>query len=771
MIKEIDMKMKGISLTTILVLLLAGWLPTHAQVNGKVIHADDPTPLAGAHVTLVSAAQTVVTDAAGNFIFESVPEGRDMLRVQFVGFATQTMRISDNSRDLVIGLEPAPVNSDAVVITGTRTRKSVGSVPGRTEWMNRAMLRSLPALQMDEYLAAMPGLQVSRDHGLLSHSSTVSMRGLGGDQQGRYLVLLNGAPMNKADGGSVNWNSINPLSVRQVEVAKGPMSSLYGGHAMGGAINLIERMPHDKLEGEVMAEYGTMNTLKTAAWLGGQLNEDGTGLYWAIDGFLNKSDGYIFTPEEERDSTVIASWMNEWKGKARVGYRINTRHTIELSSGYWDDKRGSGNRIFSESGTYFGHKVWRSDLNYRMQYDQLHLQVNLFNSDENYIRLNESIRGTIGDYTYTAYDVTSTRTDRGGHLHGDYRLGIQTLSAGMELKQGSVYGLDIYNTSTDIVTNKGKMNTLAGYIQDDISLVKEKLNVVVGLRFDQARFFDGGFTLTDPTSATSILADLENPELDEYTWSAVSPKAAIKYRFNSRTNLYLSYGYGFRPSVLDDLCRSGFVRGGFKKANPNLDPEKVNNYEGGFDLGLGDGFKLTGSGYYTRGKDFIYLVSTGEFIRMGTRERPVKEARNISDVETYGAEMAAWYQTQIGIQAWVSYAWNQSQILDFDDPDNTDLIGKALIYNPEHMIKSGLSWINPWVNLTLQANWTSAQWMDDLNEESIPAHLKIHARIWKQFGQAEVFVSGNNLTDVVYLEGHGQLSLGRFLSGGVKFAL
>jgi iron complex outermembrane receptor protein len=403
-----------------------------------------------------------------------------------------------------------------------------------------------------------------------------------------------------------------------------------------------------------------------------------------------------------------------------------------------------------------------------MNYEKLNVLVNMYNSDEDYIRLNESIKVKNDQISYTAYDVTSSRIDRGGNIHGDYLLGFQTLSAGLESKQGSVYGQDIYNTSTDIVTNQGKMNTASAYLQDDISLMNGKLNFVLGLRYDRVQFFDGAYTLTEPTKATSILADLENPDLAAYTWGAVSPKAAAKFNFSEKTSAYFSYGYGFRPSILDDLCRSGFVRGGFKKANPNLEPERVNNFELGLDVGLGDIIKLTGSGYYTQGEDFIYMVSTGEYIAMGSKQKPIKEARNISSVETYGAEIGAWASLPINLTAYLSYAYNHSEILDFDDENGQDLIGKSLIYNPAHMLKSGLIWNNSIVNFSLQANWISQQWMDDMNEEEIPAHLKVHAKVWKQFRQVEVFVKGNNLTNVVYLEGHGQLSLGRFISSGIQ---
>jgi iron complex outermembrane receptor protein len=47
------------------------------------------------------------------------------------------------------------------------------------------------------------------------------------------LVLIDGVPVNKADGGSVNWNLISTCDIERIEVVKGPSSALYGGNAMG----------------------------------------------------------------------------------------------------------------------------------------------------------------------------------------------------------------------------------------------------------------------------------------------------------------------------------------------------------------------------------------------------------------------------------------------------------------------------------------------------------------------------------------------------------
>ena len=65
-----------------------------------------------------------------------------------------------------------------------------------------------------------------------SYRATVSMRGVSGKEQARICVAQR-VPVNKADGGSVNWNLISTGEIERIEVIKGG-SALYGGNAMGG---------------------------------------------------------------------------------------------------------------------------------------------------------------------------------------------------------------------------------------------------------------------------------------------------------------------------------------------------------------------------------------------------------------------------------------------------------------------------------------------------------------------------------------------------------
>ena len=107
------------------------------------------------------------------------------------------------------------------------------------------------------------GLYSLRSKGSQDTLTGVGMRGFDarGSDQTRVLILLDGQPLNDAYTGSVFWATLPVTEVERVEVARGPFSSLYGGNAMGGVVNILTR-PVDQRQIEVEEQYGTYNAVE-----------------------------------------------------------------------------------------------------------------------------------------------------------------------------------------------------------------------------------------------------------------------------------------------------------------------------------------------------------------------------------------------------------------------------------------------------------------------------------------------------------------------------
>ena len=463
--------------------------------KGIITDANTQKPIEFANISLGNNIGTV-SNHNGEFVVENLQQQKYKIQISCVGYKKYSDEInltSNQELEIAISLSPSNYLADEVVITATKTENYIKDIPSRVNLVSPRQIEITPAQTTDELLALVPGINVGRSFGIFTHSTTVTMRGLNGGEQGRVLVMIDGIPTNKSDGGSVNWNLLNTDLIDRIEVVKGPGSSLYGGNAMSGAINIITKKPTNKFHGKASIDYGTYNTMRGQISLNGKLSEEiNKGLYWNFNSFYRQSDGYITASEADQIANpyIVESDLMEWGANAKLGYELNANNGFEISLLYYDDDRAAGEKVYQPEGNNREHDSYHIRAKYYGSKNNLNWNVNLYYLNEDYKRISEWFKD---DYTF--YKVLSERVDLGALSSISYNLKNQVLTTGIDLKQGSVDARDEYYTSTDIVYNRGKMNTLGLFLQDEIKLLHEKLKIVAGLRFDYAKFFDGSFEI------------------------------------------------------------------------------------------------------------------------------------------------------------------------------------------------------------------------------------------------------------------------------------
>ena len=102
-------------------------------------------------------------------------------------------------------------------------------------------------------------------------SANIRLQGL----YGRYTQLLSdGLPLYGGQTASIGLLQIPPTDLANVEIIKGSASSLYGGSALGGVINLISRTPSDEYEGEVLVNATSKNGQDITSYFASPLTSD-----------------------------------------------------------------------------------------------------------------------------------------------------------------------------------------------------------------------------------------------------------------------------------------------------------------------------------------------------------------------------------------------------------------------------------------------------------------------------------------------------------------
>lgn len=219
-----------------------------AQNTFKALIRNDRTKevLKGAIATITTLNLSAASDSSGILIMNNIPDGKFEILVSFVGFKKQGKTVSFPlaypGHIVEFGLEPQSDELAEVVIQSTRSNKNLADIPTRVE--------ALPLEELDEKSTMRPGdikmllgestgIQVQQTSAV-SGNASFRIQGL----DSRYTQLLqDGMPLYAGFSGNLSLLQVSPLDLKQVEFIKGSASTLYGGGAIAGLVNLISKTP------------------------------------------------------------------------------------------------------------------------------------------------------------------------------------------------------------------------------------------------------------------------------------------------------------------------------------------------------------------------------------------------------------------------------------------------------------------------------------------------------------------------------------------------
>ena len=762
--------MKKTAFGLIYILLLS--FPGLAQYNlsGKISNTLNNETLAGANIIIPELNIGTTSNNEGVFQIANLSMGTYTLQVSHIGFETYQTKIKiQNDLRKDIRLTPITVNLNTTIITATKTRLNIEDVPAKTDVITKEQIADYPATSIDDLFRSIPNMVVNRSSGVFSKNSSVTMRGI--DASARTLVLLNGTPMNKTTGGSIVWDMINPESVERIEIIKGPGSAIYGNNAMAGVINVITKTPDsDKINGSVSAFVGTYNLYGGNLNLGQKSTLGNKNWFWQLNSNYTKGDGYILTPEETRNEYDTEAYVEEFSLNLKSGIEFSPHQKLILEYSYYNGNHGAGTKVYEENGSFDHFYTNLLSGKYLANFNGFEINANVFTQWQDENGVIEKINSR-GDYKFSkTFEDTH---DDGLFLNINKQFKAHRLLAGVDLKNGSVDGSEIYFSSTDRTDYKGKMFFYGLFLQDEINLVQNKLQAIVGFRIDHAKFSNGSLNVIDPTKETGF-NESELFTFDENSWSEFSPKISLLWKVTEKSSLYTSYSTGFMPPKLDDMVRSGTVTKGFKLANPELKPETITNAEVGGKILLVKNLTFEPALYYSWAKDMVYFIETGEeIITSGNKKKAVLQKRNISKAEIYGFESSLTYSLSKQLIFTSAYTYNHSTIKEFYDANTAqDFEGKYLIEVPKHQFSFSALWKNKITNISASYNFMDRQWYDDLNTEYVQAYHTIDLKLTRDIAKNLIAkLTIQNLLDDAFVDRKGLLSPGRFIFMELKYKI
>ena len=218
----------------------------------RVVSENDNLPLPGASVFIKNTDKGSITDLEGYAIFEDLEKGMYTFIISYVGFNTVERDIMiDQSKEIIIKLTLDTDELETVILQSNRSTRTIKKIPTRIEFIGGEELAEknmMNATNISMVLRESTGIQMQQTS-LSSGNSNIRIQGL----DGRYTQLLrDGFPLFGGFSSGLSIMQIPPLDLKQFEIIKGSSSTLYGGGAIAGLVNLVSKTPEEEPELDIM---------------------------------------------------------------------------------------------------------------------------------------------------------------------------------------------------------------------------------------------------------------------------------------------------------------------------------------------------------------------------------------------------------------------------------------------------------------------------------------------------------------------------------------
>jgi outer membrane receptor protein involved in Fe transport len=233
----------------ILAVLLPLFCFAQSVLTIEVHDAKTLEPLVGVTVTIPALKIGASTDATGKVNLSTTETGTHEVKVSYLGYQTwqQTIVVPGTGDTIHIALKEEEEELEEVVVSSTRSSRTISDLPTRIETIAGEELdekSNMNSGSVSMLLRESTGIQTQQTSAV-SGNMNIRIQGL----DGRYTQLLqNGFPIYAGFSSGLSIMQIPPLDLKQVEIIKGSSSTLYGGGAIAGLINFIQKDPQPERE-------------------------------------------------------------------------------------------------------------------------------------------------------------------------------------------------------------------------------------------------------------------------------------------------------------------------------------------------------------------------------------------------------------------------------------------------------------------------------------------------------------------------------------------
>ncbi len=555
------------TLPTLLLISLSGpvFSQSYGVVSGTVLNNQNQ-PEEGVHIFLVQSPFGTNSNSDGTYEMNGIPPGDYLLAVSKVGFLEQQIPLTITANETAtidVSLAQSTFQLDDVTVYGqkrktihaTRLNAPLELTPLSVNIIPKELLMQQQAISLEDALRNVSGVSKYGSYGL---SDNINIRG--------FDIGLAGGPENYRINGVMLRTPYSDY-VEEVQVLKGPASILYGDVEPGGIINYVTKKPlgyqHASFELKV-GQYGLYRpSIDMGGILGDKLNYRLNTVYETSESSRDEvaNEQFMIAPSlswKISDQTSVIFEGLLMRNEATIDWGMPVGLSLQRAKqldptnfyGYPDGTSEGNNNMISTTFTHRFSDVWsvRNVIAYSNQKRLLHDVYPVYNS------VNDSVEYSFGDYRELSRTNTfSNFLDINGNFTtGSMRHRVMASFDVSRISRPVAFNFVFPIDGRTSITNPSWLNTSlsstpilnddelpftlrTGFnVQDLISLMDDRLHVLIGGRFSQF------------TTGTKFREDAQEPaDYEDTEESKFTPRLGFTYEVVEGTSLYGSYAESF----------------------------------------------------------------------------------------------------------------------------------------------------------------------------------------------------------------------------------
>lgn len=615
--------------------------PQGIILKGTILDYNEKLPIVNAHI-LISREQAVTSDGSGNFQFDKLTPGTYRIKISHINYKTEELTLyvrSDTS--INISLKTRSYLLKEVTVTSSKYDKNINDLPYSAAAQTKYEIREVPSVSVPELLQFEPGITLVRD-GIWG--SDISIRGL---SRANIVTLVDGDRIETATDLSARLALIDENDIERIEVIKGAASTLYGSGATGGIINIITKAADYQnkfyMNGNYYGAYNSVNnyfsngltvysgaenwTAKITATArkadnvstpagtlqNSQFRDYAFSSSLQIKTFANQEAKFEFQQFKAQDVGIPGAYPL-FTNVAKVTYPVETR------------------KLFS--GEYLFNNLTES-LN-KLSIKYFHQFV--FRDVENIPYITQNVKGTNGqpNKKVSVLEVAPQANHNTDSFQSQANFTLSKTNlfiAGIDYWKRNYTGqrakyqkIQLIKPSTDSVlqTNyveivdkplpDARFNSAGIYLQDDILLMNDRLDITLGARYDfiwtsNDKTYSPLYQITNGVINYSpagqfLMWDAQKDQNKSYTYSL-----GALYSLTQDLKLSMNFSHSFRSPSLEEryqyIDQGSFISLG----NPDLQPEKGYFIDAGLRLQR-ENLSISGSVYTNFMTDLVSQIQS-----------------------------------------------------------------------------------------------------------------------------------------------------------------